>query len=136
MLGALKGYGQTSLIQTGSLHDQLKAQQHPRHRHCGQPIVRAQHVRGRQLQDKQAPPQQGLPTEDRKQPLPASSTQPKAAVPDVSASDRTLNVIVRVGIQFVNKIYRRCLFPPVLLSVQKASVISSTGGADQSHAAI
>lgn len=41
-------------------------------------------------------PKQGLPADRRKPGLPATPVQPKTAHPDVSASDRTLNVIVQV----------------------------------------
>lgn len=41
-------------------------------------------------------PKQGLPSDLRKPDLPTTPVQPKTAHPDVSASDRTLNVIVQV----------------------------------------
>lgn len=60
--------------------------------------VSANHAQGqvRKLQNQHKTPKQGLPTEGRKPGLPATSVPPRNAKPDVSASDRTLNVIVRV----------------------------------------
>ena len=66
--------------------------------HSSQLIVSGNIAQGQmhKLHKQHRAPNQGLPAEERKPALPATSVQPKAAKPEVSASDRTLNVIVRV----------------------------------------
>ncbi len=62
-----------------------------------QNVVCMQSIKARKLQKEHAPPQQGLPFEGRKKALPTSPNQDEQAAQDVTASDRTLSVIIRVS---------------------------------------
>ena len=62
-----------------------------------QNVVCTQSTKARKVQKQRAPPKQGLPFEGRKEALPASPNQDEQAAQDVTASDRTFSVIIRVS---------------------------------------
>ncbi|KAL0021881.1 hypothetical protein WJX77_010589 [Trebouxia sp. C0004] len=60
-----------------------------------QNVVCTQSTKASKLQKQHAPPQQGLPFEGNKKLLPTCPNQDQQAAQDVTASDRTLSVIIR-----------------------------------------
>ena len=81
-----------------------------------QNVVCTQSTKARKVQKQQAPPQHGLPFEGRQKALPPSPKPDEQAAKDVTASDRTLSVIIRVSTCLVH-----CKTAPCLSSYQGQS---------------
>ena len=97
MLAPAELLGQVKLIQTRPFSGHVKARVPCSHSRSKQYTVCTHTTEAHKLQEQCAPPKQGLPSKDRKQVLPRSPKQYNAGVPDITASDRTLSVIVRVS---------------------------------------
>ncbi len=115
MLAASAFLGQVKVIPIASCSQKARYfQQIP---WVKQNVVCTQSTKAHKLQKQQASPQQGLPFEGRQKALPLSPKPDEQAAKNVTASDRTLSVIIRVSTASACLFY--CKTAPCLTSYQQ-----------------
>ena len=88
---------QQSLVSTAKLANAFPFRQVRKQSHSIQTTAAGSAPQSQKLQQQHSAPEHGLPAKQRQPLRPAAPLQPRTVDPDVSASDRTLNVIVRVS---------------------------------------